>query len=143
MSPVLTTYLPAVTLVSPPMKKLAALVLALALVPAVGCDKKTDGPSPFANELRATPGAPVARGGKTDDGIKPVSPAAGTAARVGTADDTIKPAPITPTGKAGGSDDSIRPVGPAGTVARGGKDDDSIKPLPAGPVGPAPARTKP
>ena len=92
--------------------KTTALVLValLGVACTVGCDRaKADGA--YANDLKPT----VARGG--------------------TADDTIRPGPVTPVTKTGGSDDGIkpRPVGaplPGPTNARVGTADDTIKPKP-------------
>ena len=118
MSLVLATHRPEVIRVEPSMKNFGWLVLAVAALGAVGCDKRSEGPSPFTNELKAGPaplGGVVSRGGKTDDGIKPVGGPAGTVSRVGTFDDGVRPAP-------------------GGTLTRGGQNDDGITPLPGGPA---------
>ena len=100
---------------------LAGLMVASFAV--VGCSKATPpgGEGAFSNELK---GAPTARVGVPDDGVKPKTlpiPPQQTA-RVGVPDDGVKPGPVAPIlpSRAGVPDDSVKPkpgtVGPKPTA---------------------------
>jgi len=120
----------------------AILAASLASLALVACSKATPpgGEGAFSNELKAAPGAPVARGGQNDDGIKPAPLAPIVNGRGGQNDDGVKPAPLAPivNGRGGQNDDGVKPapVKPAPVApivnGRAGVPDDSIKPAAPG-----------
>lgn len=99
------------------VKRLFLALVAVVAVSTTACSKKIPGEAESTDSL-------TARGGVPDDSIKPKPIATGTGARVGTADDgvkpVLKPTPVPP---------SPTPI-PYPNNPRGGVPDDSVKPAP-------------